>query len=698
MDASPAKLLNFLRKSPGFVIPIYQRTYSWTEKQCNQLWDDIIRAGSSDGVRVHFIGSIVYIEESLSTVTVQAPLLVIDGQQRLTTVALLLAALAEALSNQEPVDGFSARKLRNYYLFNPEESGERHYKLVLSQTDKATLFSILRNWDIPNEHSLRIVKNYNLFRDLIAARQGDIASICNGLSKLVVVDIALTRGQDNPQLIFESMNSTGLELSQADLIRNFVLMNLERQRQIDIYEQFWHPMEELFGQEAYGTDFDKFMRHYLTLKTGEIPRLGDVYEAFKKHAQSPEIVQAGTEALVGDVLGFAKFYSAMALDRERDPELRAAFRDLRDLKIDVAYPFLLEMYDDYVAGLLEKNDFLEAVKLTEAYVFRRAVCEVPTNSLNKTFATFAKALRKDRYIESVRVHFLLMASYRRFPDDDEFKRALQTRNLYNFRNRSYWLRRFENYNRKEYVPVNKYTIEHIMPQTLSDDWKTSLGNDWEPVHQTYLHTLGNLTLTGYNSEYSDRLFKEKRDMEGGFRQSPLKVNEGLAQLDAWNEDSIKSRAKKLAEQATAIWRAPLVSREVLENYKPAEVRRTEYSIKDHPNLSNSRTCELFEAFRREVRALDPCVAEEFRKNYIAYKAETNFIYLYPRANYLQLNLLISFSDIDDPQGVCKDVPLSGGHHVRSREVQVKFEKIDELPYMIGLVRQSLEMQLGNGTD
>ncbi len=698
MNAFPAKLLDFLRKSPGFVIPIYQRTYSWTEKQCNQLWDDIIQAGSSNETRVHFIGSIVYIGESLSAVTVQTPLLVIDGQQRLTTVALLLSALAEALDDQEPIPGFSAQKLRNYYLLNPEESGERHYKLVLSQTDKATLFSIVRNQNIPSEHSLRIVRNHNLFKDLIAARQGDVASICNGLAKLVVVDISLDRDQDDPQLIFESMNSTGLELSQADLIRNFVLMNLELQQQTDIYERFWHPMEKLFGQEAYGTDFDKFMRHYLTVKTGEIPRLGDVYEAFKKHARSLGIAQYGTEALVGDVLDFAKYYSAMALDREQDPELRAAFRDLRDLKVDVAYPFLLEMYDDYIAGLLEKKDFLEAVRLTEAYVFRRAVCEVPTNSLNKTFATFAKALRKDQYIESIRAYFLLMASYRRFPGNDEFKRALQTRDLYNFRSRSYWLRRFENHNRKEYVPVNEYTIEHIMPQTLSDSWKTSLGNDWELIHQTYLHTLGNLTLTGYNSEYSDRPFEEKRSMKGGFRHSPLKVNDGLAQLDTWNEDSIKSRAKKLAEQATEIWRMPLVSREVLENYKPAEARKTEYSINDHPNLSNSRTCELFEAFRREVRALDPCVAEEFRKNYIAYKAETNFIYLYPRANYLQLNLLISFSDIEDPQGVCRDVPLSGGHHVRSREVQVKFEEINELPYIIGLVRQSLEMQLGNGTD
>lgn len=700
MIASAAKLLDFLNKSPGFVIPIYQRTYSWTEKECRQLWDDIIRAGSSNKIKVHFIGSVIYIQEGLSQVTLRAPLLVIDGQQRLTTATLLIAALAESLGDKEPVSDFTARKLRNYYLLNPEESGERKYKLVLSQTDKATLFSIVQNQKIPREHSLRIVKNYRLFKDLLAARQKDIASICRGLAKLVIVDTALTWDQDNPQLIFESMNSTGLELSQADLIRNFILMNLEQQRQTEIYEQLWHPMETLFGQEAYDTDFNKFMRHYLTVRTGEIPRLSDVYEAFKKHARSPENAKSGAEALTRDLLNFAEFYCAMALDKETDPDLSSAFRDLRELKVDVAYPFLLEMYRDYDDGVLEKNDFIEAVRLIEAYVFRRAVCEVPTNSLNKTFATFARGLDKNRYMESIRAHFLLMASYRRFPDDDEFKRKLQTRDLYNFRSRSYWLRRFENHGRKEHVPVNEYTIEHIMPQNerLSSDWRTSLGDDWERIHHTYLHTLGNLTLTGYNSEYSNRSFKEKRNMEGGFRHSPLKVNTGLAELETWNEASIKLRAVKLAEKAVEIWRAPSVPSEVLEGYKPSEANTTEYSIKDHPNLSNSRTRELFEAFRKEVLALDPCVAEEFRKKYIAYKAETNFVYLHPRADLLQLNLLIGFSDIYDPKKLCKDIPLSKGHHVRSREIQVNFRKIDQLSYMIGLVRQSLEFQLGSSTD
>src|SRR5438876_3404179 len=212
MKASEAKLLDFLKKSPQFVIPIYQRTYSWTEKECRQLWDDIVRCGRNDHIPVHFIGSIVYIESGRSQVTHQAPLLVIDGQQRLTTVTLMLAALAEAVMDGEPFDGFSQRKIRNYFLLNPEESGDRHFKLLLSQTDKASLNAIVGGIEQPKEHSLRVTENHSLFKRWISEAKGDLATICKGLAKLVVVDIALNRDQDNPQLIFESMNSTGKEL------------------------------------------------------------------------------------------------------------------------------------------------------------------------------------------------------------------------------------------------------------------------------------------------------------------------------------------------------------------------------------------------------------------------------------------------------------------------------------------------------
>ena len=698
MKATEARLLAFLKKSPQFVIPIYQRTYSWTERECRQLWEDIIRAGSDESISVHFIGSIVYIEAGLSQVSHQAPLLVIDGQQRLTTITILLAAVADALGDDEPVDGFSARKIRNYYLLNPEESGERHFKLLLSQTDKATLTAIVGQDETPAQQSLRVTQNNALFADLIAGRKGDLAALCNGLAKIVVVDIALSRDQDNPQLIFESMNSTGRELSQADLIRNFILMGLEPTLQERLYEQFWRPMEVDFGQEAYNIHFDSFMRHYLTVKTGEIPRIDDVYEAFKAHARTPQIADQGVEALVRDIRDFARYYCRMALKAETDPELKLAFDDLRELKVDVAYPFLMELYHDYVDGLLGKEELLEVVRLVEAYVFRRAICAIPTNSLNKTFSTFSKALKKDRYLESIKAHFLLMPSYRRFPGEDEFKRDMQVRDLYNFRSRSYWLRRFENYGRKERVPVNEYTIEHIMPQSenLSAAWRAALGEQWERVHETYLHTLGNLTLTGYNSEYSNRPFVEKRDMEGGFRQSPLRVNSGLAELDAWNEDAIRDRASRLAGQAVKVWPAPVVGTDVLNAYRPQPAKPVGYTIDDHPHLLSQPLRDLFDALRGEIVQLDPCVTEEFLKLYVAYKAETNFVDIVPQAKQLVLSLNIAFSEIDDPRGFCKDV--SGLGRWGNGDVEVRLSDAADLPYVVGLARQALEQQLGDRID
>ena len=441
MKATEAKLLDFLKKSPQFVIPIYQRTYSWTEPECRQLWDDILRAGGDDEISAHFVGSIVYIEKGLYQVSSQTPLLVIDGQQRLTTVSLIIEALARHLGETEPLDGFSAKKLRSYYLLNPLEDGERGYKLLLTQTDKQTLLAIVEQKALPVEHSLRLKENFEFFEKQVKALGSKLEPLCRGLAKLMVVDIALSREQDNPQLIFESMNSTGRELSQADLIRNFILMGLEPEHQNRLYNDHWRPMEVAFGQEAYGQHFDSFMRQYLTVKTEEIPKVREVYEAFKAHARSPPIAKEGVDDLVADVHAFAGYYCAMALRQETEPALAAAFADLRELKVDVAYPLLLELYRDYAAGALSPKDLEEAVRLVESYVFRRAVCAIPTNSLNKTFATFGRALNKDRYLESIKAHFLLLPSYRRFPQDEEFRRAIKLRDLYNFRSRSYWLRR-----------------------------------------------------------------------------------------------------------------------------------------------------------------------------------------------------------------------------------------------------------------
>jgi len=334
--------------------------------------------------------------------------------------------------------------------------------------------------------------------------------------------------------------------------------------------------------------------------------------------------------------------------------------------------------------------------LIEAYVFRRAICNIPTNSLNKTFATFTKALKKDRYLESIQAHLLLLPSYRRFPNDDEFKRDLQVRDLYNFRSRSYWLRRLENHGRKERVEVAEYTIEHILPQNenLSKAWKEVLGAEWERIRETWLHTLGNLTLTGYNSEYSDRFFIEKRDMQGGFKESPLRLNQGLGQLEQWNEETIKARAQHLSKAAVALWCAPQLASDMLDAYRPSAESTSGYSIEDHPHLLSGVGSELFEAFRKEVLALDPVVSEEFLKLYVAYKAETNFVDVVPQAKRLRLSLNMPFADIIDPRGLCKDV--TGVGRWGNGDVEIGFTSVEELPYVMGLVRQSFERQMGNG--
>ena len=586
MKATEAELLDFLRKSRQLVIPIYQRTYSWTLPECEQLWNDVMRVGNDEHIEVHFIGSIVYIEQGLGQVVKPSALLVIDGQQRLTTVTLMIEALARQVGDDEPVDGFSARKLRNRYLRDPDEVGEASHKLILNETDKATLTELIHKGITPNDPSVRLKDNFAFLMEKVRQLGNNLTPLCAGLAKLTVVDIALNRSQDNPQLIFESMNSTGRELTQADLIRNFILMGLEPEVQKELYDRFWRPMEVAFGQDGYARHFDAFMRYYLTVKQGELPNVRKVYEAFKRHARDPRTGR-DAQAIIADVYRYAMYYCAMELGQEDDPALSAAFDDLRDLKANVAYPLLLELYHDYNTKLISASDLEKAVRLVESYVLRRAVCEIPTNSMNRTFESFHLALRKERYMESLRAGFLLMPHHRRFPDDNEFVSALVRRDFYNFKRRVYWLRRLENHDRKERVKVDEYTTEHIMPQNdaMSEAWRTALGKDWQRVHQTWLHTLGNLTLTGYNAEYSDRPFAEKRDMENGFRHSPLRLNSELGQVDEWNEDQIQIRAERLASLAKSIWPAPSLPANTLDRYRenPGD-GEAPLSVDAHENL------------------------------------------------------------------------------------------------------------------
>ena len=702
MKATEANLLKFLRKSQQFIIPIYQRNYAWTEEQCKQLWSDLMRAGKDSKVTAHFIGSIVYIERGLSNVTQQEALMVIDGQQRLTTCALLIAALANHFEREniaELLEAFSAKKLRHYYLLNPDEEGERHFKLLLSQTDKDSLLSILKNQAFPEIFSHRVKTNYDLFGALISANANQLEIMCKGLAKLMIVDVSLDRTQDNPQLIFESMNSTGLELSQADLIRNYILMGLEPTEQAELYQKYWRPIETAFGQAAYSEHFDKFMRHYLTAKTGVIPNISQVYRDFKTFTRS----QKGTAAdWVADIHAYASYYCAVALGTEKDGALAHAFHDLRLLRVEVSYPFLLQAYHDYKLGHIDSTDLVAITRMLESYVFRRVVCGVPTNSMNKTFAALIQSLDKENYLESVWAAFLLLPSYRRFPSDEEFKREIQICDLYNIRISAYWLRRLENFGRKERVAVEDYTIEHILPQNanLSLDWQNELGEDWQTIQAKWLHTLGNLTLTAYNSQYSDATFKYKRDEVKdkdnnliGFSSSPLKLNLGLGQVPCWNEEAIKTRAERLATEALKVWVSPKLSANTLASYLPKKDKQKQfYSREDHPNIASGASMQvLFDALSKEIIAIDACVTEEFLKLYVAFKAETNFVDIVPLAEKLKLTLNIPFYELDDPKKIARDVTDIGKWGNGNTQLIIDSEA--QLPYIVQLIRQSYDWQV-----
>ena len=693
MKATEANLLEFIRKSSQFSIPIYQRIYSWTENECERLWDDIMTTGSKN-IPSHFIGSIMYIEKGLYHISNSDPLLVIDGQQRLTTVSLLLEALARKIDDKKIIDGFSKRKIKEYYLTNPLEDGDRKYKLLLSQNDRSTYISIIEQNEYPEEYSLRIKRIFEYFKDKInALSEDEIKNLWNGLLKLFIVDISLDRDHDNPQLIFESMNSTGKDLSQADLIRNFMLMRLDVEIQKKLYEYYWHPMEVEFGQEAYTTYFDSFMRHYLTMKTGTIPRIDEVYEEFKKYFHNQQNID--NEKELKELKKYAVYFCAIALDKEEEKELKEAFSDLRDLKVDVSFPFLLELYNDYKENILSKENFIEIIRLIESYVFRRAICGIPTNSLNKTFASFSKSIRKEKYLESVKAHFNLMTSYRRFPNDEEFATELKYRDLYNFRSRSYWLRRLENFDRKERVNVNEYTIEHILPQNtnLNQEWIDALGQDWQKIQEKYVHTLGNLTLTGYNTEYSDKFFTKKRDMKGGFKESPLKLNRGLANLDTWNEETILQRAENLSREALKVWKHPTLDQNIIDEYRRKEEPLAEYSIDSYEYLKETKPRDLFEKLRKEILSLDSEITEEYLKLYIAYKLDTNIVDIVPQKDKLKLYVNIRFDELYDPKKKCRDVSQTG--HWGNGDVELFLSSEEEIAYVISLVRQAIEKQFEN---
>lgn len=554
MKSIVISMLTFLQELQQFSIPIFQRRYSWEEKDCQQLLEDTLRVGGNDKIDSHFLGPIVYIQTELAPIGSVPKRLVIDGQQRLTTLSLLLSALSFVIGETGTDIGTSAGRLQGNYLFNEQEGGELRYKLLLTKDDKETLIDLLEGRNTPqstNSSSL-LVKNYNFFKNRLTGV--DLRTLDTGIEKLDIISVVLDPAIDDPQKIFESLNSTGTNLSQADLIRNYVFMNLEPTPQERLYENHWFPMEQFFGNE-YAERFDSFMRDYLTLKMKQTLSHEAVYEKFKEHCPVNDNSEQ-LEEIVKEISRHAKYYVNMILLAEGDSELQKCFSDLVELQTDVCYPFLLEVYDDYNQGLIEKADFIKILRFIESYVFRRAVCGVSISA--KLFAELMNEVDKKNYLESLNDAFLGMDTNKHYPRDAEFKEAFINKNVYTFNRRNYLLRKLENHERsKELIEVSDYTIEHIMPQNLTEAWQQELGENFERIHQRWLHKIGNLTLTGYNPEYSNLKFKKKRDMpEKGLRFSPLHLNQSFVNVEQWNETAIIARAEELAEKACKIWIYP----------------------------------------------------------------------------------------------------------------------------------------------
>lgn len=687
MKASETNLLKFLSGQKQFLVPIYQRKYSWTLTQCQQLWEDIVQAGKDDSVKGHFIGSIVYIEKGLYRVSQIPQLLVIDGQQRLTTLSLLLLAFRKKLAESSVEIETTEKKIKNYYLVNNEEEGDLFYKLLLTETDRDTFISLIDEVDLPTDFSKRVQTNYEFFLNEIEKSSLSLKEIYEGISKLLVVDIALDREHDNPQLIFESLNSTGLDLSQSDLIRNYVLMKLEPKEQAMLYKKYWKPLETNFGNGTAASLFDRFMRDYLTIKfEGRIPKIGHVYDEFKEYLRkNPELT---IENAVADIYRYAKWFSKIENADGDDSEVKNALKDINTLKVDVAYPLLMEVYDDFESDIISKEELLSIIRLVEAYVFRRAIVGIPTNSLNKTFATISKEIDKENYWESLKAAFLNLDSYKRFPSDEEFFRELLVKDVYNFRSRNYLLRKLTNKDTKEIVDIEAYTIEHIMPQNknMSDHWKSDIGPNWEEVYANSLHVLGNLTLTRYNSELSDRPFLEKRDMAGGFKESPVRLNKELRELETWNGDTITARSQRLAKEASEVWPFPLVSEYTKEKMKE-KIRSKEqaFSLEDHPNLTGEMLL-LFNELRKQICNLNSSVKEEFKQEYILYKTDSRFAIIVPQKSELKIVLNMLIQDLVDPEEKCIDVAGKWA----TGDTVTAISTVEDMEYTMDLIKQSFE--------
>lgn len=686
MDARKGNIYEILNGNKQFLIPVYQRYYSWDIEQCKRLWNDIVEMQKKGKVG-HFVGSIVNIAEQAMPTGVQK-YMIIDGQQRMTTLSLLLLALRDYAINNPEDTTINARRIDNMLLKNEYESGDERYKLLLTETDRDILMRLVEEKPIPDDTRSKLLDNYKFFAGKIADKELQPAEVYESIGKLQIVNITLDRSVDDAQAIFESLNSTGKELSESDLIRNYVLMGLEPTEQTYVYEHLWRPMELLFVYETQDSVMDRFFRDYLTMKITRIPKQDRVYEEFKLYHLNCEF--STIRKLCQDLLTYAKYYTDMVFKRSSNPALKSLYEDINDLRMEVSYPFLLKVHNDYAEGIISEDDLKLIIRLCISYVFRRSICDIPTNSLNKTFATLKNEIKPDDYVNSIKAFFVMRNDYKEFPDDDKFAAAFVSRDIYTMRSRNFILSHLENYGNKAPIIIENYTIEHIMPQnsSLSPEWQQMLGAKWREVQKTYLHTIGNLTLTAYNSEMSDHPFMVKMDMEGGFKESALRLNAYVVKLNEWNEQTIKERAALLADKAKQIWAYPDMTAAELAPYQTVEKPAERYSLETYD--TNVFTKTLFEVLDRRIQNLSPDVKREFKKLYVAYKLDTNFVDIVFQKQRLRISVNMKFSEVIDPNGICRDI--TGIGRWGNGDVELYMEHTSDVDQIMEIVEQSYRLQ------
>ncbi|MCR1869790.1 DUF4268 domain-containing protein [Longicatena caecimuris] len=569
MKGSEAKMTGFMEGADKrYVIPVYQRKYDWKYENCRQLYDDLKKI-VIDGRDSHFFGSIVSaIVPNGSKIEYH----IIDGQQRLTTITLLLLAIRNLISqgkvktDEEKLD----EQISQRFLISPWASEDDRIKLRPIKSDKEALIKLFgdkEDYDL----SSNLTINYQFFYDMVMKEEVSVADLYAAIGKLEIISITLDQG-DNAQLIFESLNSTGLALTEGDKIRNYVLMGLPAQHQTKYYDTYWAKIEKCTANDVSG-----FVRDYLSIKQQVTPTVSNVYRAFKNYAES---VSLPIDTLLTDLLRYARFFEKLLTCKSglKEQKLDDCLYRLMRLEIVVTRPFLMEVLRLHQDGKLTTDDVLRIFLITENYLFRRNICEVPTNALNKIFLNLNKEIIRydntaDDYVSKFIYALLSKKESGRFPDDDEFGLALTEKQVYQMRGKykAYLFERFENYGTIETKDVythldnNIYTIEHIMPQHLTPAWNESLGVNAAEIHATWLHRLANLTLTGYNPNLSNNTFVEKRDAkEGGYKASGLKMNQKIATKQTWGLDELKERNDEMLELAMEIWACPTT------NFVPSE--------------------------------------------------------------------------------------------------------------------------------